>query len=300
MYKKEYYDKNKGRILEQHKIYRQNHPNYIKIYWQKNKERLRRQNNEYRTKNKAKIKLIKKIYYEKNKERIKLKEVKAYYKNILKIKSKKKEYYLKNKVKLKKLHKRFYLNHPDWKKQNYHHNKNKILSKRKIDRKIYPEKWKKWELNYKNRKKFVDSLRHNLYKEIENKRRAQLGLPFIGEKYKKEYEMKLYLDKLLKHQEYKNNGRYEWLNGMELDRYYPKLKLAFEYNGEQHFHQVAFFKINVEEIKKRDKLKRELCKKNGVMLIEIFYLEKINEQLILSKLKNLNLPIQQENLIKRN
>ena len=76
-------------------------------------------------------------------------------------------------------------------------------------------------------------------------------------------------DKILK-----DNGRYSWLRGMELDRYYPRLRLAFEYQGEQHFEDKKFFKI-----------KREICNNRSIILVEISYREKLSEQLILAKLK---------------
>jgi hypothetical protein len=223
-----------------------------------------------------------------------------YYNNLEKIKIKRKEYRLKNKELFKKLSKSFHKRNPGYSKINYHRNKLKILAKRKIDKQLNPEKWKKWESNYKNRKKLVDAIRYQKYRELENQRRRELGLPLIGENYKSEKEMKLYLNKILPNQGYKDNGRYEWLNGMELDRYYPKLKLAFEYHGEQHFHDREFFKVNLEEIKKRDKLKRELCRDQGVILIEISYLEKISEVLLLNKLGDFNIQTIQDKLIKRN
>ncbi|HLC57929.1 MAG TPA: hypothetical protein VJH95_05120 [Candidatus Nanoarchaeia archaeon] len=87
-------------------------------------------------------------------------------------------------------------------------------------------------------------------------------------------------DKILK-----DNGRYSWLRGMELDRYYPRLRLAFEYQGEQHFEDKKFFKIDLKEIQKRDEIKREICNNRSIILVEISYREKLSEQLILAKLK---------------
>ncbi len=304
MYNREAYKRNykkyKEKILNWHKRYRRNHPNYMKQYWQNNKKRLKEKNAVYRTKNKFKIKLEKKEYYKKNKESILLKVKEWYSKNKYNVRTKKREYYLKNKDKMSLKNKQFLKNNPNWIKENYHKNKKKILDLRKIDKRIHPEKWKRWELNYKSRRRFLDSLKYQRYKELENQRRAKLGLPLVGEKYKTEHEMKLYLDRLFGNKEHKDNGRYKWLNGMELDRYYPKLSLAFEYHGEQHFRNVKFFKINLEKIQKRDKLKRELCRKNGIILIEIPYFEKISEQLILSKLYGLNLQTKQNLLLKRN
>lgn len=93
-----------------------------------------------------------------------------------------------------------------------------------------------------------------------------------------------------------------WLIGgsgrkMELDGYSEKLSLAFEYQGEQHFKYIAHFHRERNTLKKRlsdDKLKRRLCKKNGVMLLEIPYtidLAKISNYLFIAlkklKIKNL-------------
>jgi len=60
---------------------------------------------------------------------------------------------------------------------------------------------------------------------------------------------------------------------MELDGYCRKLGLAFEYQGRQHYVDVDAFrkKSNLEERKKYDRLKRDLCVCNNVKLIVIPY-----------------------------
>ena len=62
---------------------------------------------------------------------------------------------------------------------------------------------------------------------------------------------------------------------LELDCYCEQLKLAFEYNGMQHYHYTKFFHNN--DINKfyyqqeKDKLKKKLCEENSVYLIIIPY-----------------------------
>lgn len=60
---------------------------------------------------------------------------------------------------------------------------------------------------------------------------------------------------------------------MELDGYCEELRLAFEYQGEQHYekHQHFHKKISFEQRKEDDERKRKLCKENGIILIEIPY-----------------------------
>lgn len=59
---------------------------------------------------------------------------------------------------------------------------------------------------------------------------------------------------------------------LELDGYNEELRLAFEYQGEQHVRFIPFFhRSEAAWIKQqeRDKKKRELCKQNGTRLIEV-------------------------------
>jgi hypothetical protein len=63
---------------------------------------------------------------------------------------------------------------------------------------------------------------------------------------------------------------------MELNGYCPRLKMAFEYNGKQHyeycpnhFHKDGLIVFVHQRI--RDIAKRNLCKANGVKLIVIPY-----------------------------
>lgn len=58
------------------------------------------------------------------------------------------------------------------------------------------------------------------------------------------------------------------------DAYFPTLKLAIEYNGEQHYSSKKFFSApNPEECfrkqQERDEHKRDFCKRSGIQLLEI-------------------------------
>jgi len=57
---------------------------------------------------------------------------------------------------------------------------------------------------------------------------------------------------------------------MELDIYLPSLSLAFEYQGQQHFHTNSFFGDVTPKIVK-DKEKMQKCKKLGITLVEVPY-----------------------------
>lgn len=84
---------------------------------------------------------------------------------------------------------------------------------------------------------------------------------------------------------------------LELDGYNEELKIAFEYNGEQHY-KICRFNKNIDELNNRkyiDKIKYDLCKKQNVLLIEIPYNIKFEnmEYYIINKIKqfNINVPI---------
>lgn len=74
-------------------------------------------------------------------------------------------------------------------------------------------------------------------------------------------------------------ARPPWLLGkrgkpLELDGYCETLKLAFEYQGAQHFAKVKQFRMDgrrLAALRSRDKLKRAACREHGITLIEIPY-----------------------------
>lgn len=68
------------------------------------------------------------------------------------------------------------------------------------------------------------------------------------------------------------NSRPKWLNKLELDGYNEELSLAFEYQGEQHYEDVKYFRtISFEKRLENDTNKRLLCQEQNVFLIVIPY-----------------------------
>lgn len=69
--------------------------------------------------------------------------------------------------------------------------------------------------------------------------------------------------------------RPKWLRNsrgfqMELDGYNEELKLAFEYQGVQHYKQ-SHWGTNLKQRQADDRYKRELCEEMGVLLVELTY-----------------------------
>ena len=75
-------------------------------------------------------------------------------------------------------------------------------------------------------------------------------------------------------------SRPDWIKAnsdrsLELDGYCESLGIAFEHQGLQHYQKVEIFRTPLEKQKSYDDIKRNLCKKNNVVLIEVpalFYL----------------------------
>lgn len=92
--------------------------------------------------------------------------------------------------------------------------------------------------------------------------------PSVGERICREYFEMIFSRKF-------PSQKPRWLlnssgNKMELDGYCPNLKLAFEYQGRQHYEPNAFSMRETFVSRNRDDtLKEKLCKQNGVTLIII-------------------------------
>lgn len=76
----------------------------------------------------------------------------------------------------------------------------------------------------------------------------------------------LYPDTLYQH-------RPAWLGRQSLDLYIPSLRTAIEYQGIQHYSPVSFFggEEALEQRRSLDERKKQLCRENGVRLIEWSY-----------------------------
>ena len=138
-------------------------------------------------------------------------------------------------------------------------------------------------------------------RDKENQRRIKLGLPLIGNNFRKEQELLFYIKNLFPNKRIVYHDRAILGNGWELDIFIPELNLAFEYYGRQHFNfnGTRYWK-NYEEFeaqKLRDRLKRVLCKINQITLIEVYHYEKLDEQLVLKKLFEKNISPNQLKLL---
>jgi DNA-directed RNA polymerase subunit M/transcription elongation factor TFIIS len=74
---------------------------------------------------------------------------------------------------------------------------------------------------------------------------------------------------------------------LELDGYCEKLKIAFEYDGKQHYEAIDFWggEVGLKKTQERDKIKDELCKNNDIYLIRVPYFVENKEDYIEKNLK---------------
>ena len=67
---------------------------------------------------------------------------------------------------------------------------------------------------------------------------------------------------------FEKQKKFEWLGRQSLDFYLPEYNVAIECQGIQHFtDKTRFSHDTFKERIKRDKIKKELCDKNGINLI---------------------------------
>jgi len=87
----------------------------------------------------------------------------------------------------------------------------------------------------------------------------------------------------------------KWLRGQHLDVYVPSYKLGFEYQGEQHYGPVAYFKgeEGYKRTRERDIRKKEACRQAGVVLIEWKYDEPIFKDQLIERLTQVGIELPQ-------
>lgn len=87
-----------------------------------------------------------------------------------------------------------------------------------------------------------------------------------------------------------------WLEGQSLDMYIPELSMGIEYQGLQHYEAVDVFGgvEGLQNAKRRDEIKREKCKENGVKLVEWNYKTGITDINFIEILNDLHIEVPQK------
>ena len=123
-----------------------------------------------------------------------------------------------------------------------------------------------------------------ILREAENLLRERHGLPRIGEGWVSEVQ----LYKLLKgyFPDAELHASPTWLRPQHLDVFVASARLAFEYQGQQHFGPVDFFggEDAFHETVRRDKRKARMCKANKIALVTWRFEDQISEEVLFRKL----------------
>lgn len=110
-----------------------------------------------------------------------------------------------------------------------------------------------------------------LAREFENAERESRNLPKIGEGWIAETELYYKVKEEFPDMEVIHHGSPSWLGSQHLDIYMPDIQVGIEYQGIQHRRPVDYFGGD-EAFKtqtQRDRRKRTLCEKNGLLLVEV-------------------------------
>ncbi len=128
--------------------------------------------------------------------------------------------------------------------------------------------------------------RREVANAIQNLLRAELGVRPVGDAWLSETELYRIVAGLFEGEQVLRHHRPEWLEGLELDLYLPARRLAFEYQGEQHFTPIKAWggEEALVQLQARDARKADICRRAGVELITIAYHEPLSEDHILQRL----------------
>ena len=111
----------------------------------------------------------------------------------------------------------------------------------------------------------------DLKRIAENKARAALGLPGIGEGWLAETQLFRTIEQAFPETPVVQHGRPGWLAPQHFDVWMPHWLVALEYQGLQHFEPVEFFggRSGYDRTVQRDRLKAEKASSHGVSLIYV-------------------------------
>lgn len=259
---------------------------YDKNYYIKNREKILQKSKKYLSSNKEKIKIYNKSYRDKNKDNIKDKKIIYQEKNKDKILKAKKKYYRKNKDSLSKK-----------KKEHYYENKDLYRVRNKIYRTENKDKIDLYSKEYQLKNK--DKIREQRKKFRENNKEKtayKRSLPYVKEKrnenrrkrYKEDFQYKITLllrcrlSKLLKTQNTKKRNKTLDLIGCSINEFCKHIENQFDENMSwdnhgSYWHLDHIYPLSKADLTKESEIKRVMHYSNFQPLEAIENIKKGNK-----------------------
>jgi hypothetical protein len=130
-----------------------------------------------------------------------------------------------------------------------------------------------WQIREEIRRIFTPDDHRDFRADMEVLYRKRLGLPAKGEGWVSETYLARCVEEVLPHHKLIREARLEWLGHQRLDIFIPDLKLAIEYQGEQHYLPLDHWggDQGLKDRQAMDQAKRVACRKAGITLIEWSY-----------------------------
>ena len=118
-----------------------------------------------------------------------------------------------------------------------------------------------------------------LTKRIEDIVRQEFGFRKVGEGWISETILYNIVSRIFPNEYIIRHYRPEWLDGLELDIYLPSQRIAFEYQGQQHYHPIRIWggEAGLVQLQARDRRKMERCEELGIKLIQVKYTVPLTE-----------------------
>lgn len=137
-------------------------------------------------------------------------------------------------------------------------------------------------------KQYEKANRH-LQNAIENCVRKEFGFKEIGSAWIGETMLYEIVKSIFPHSVIKRHYRPTWLDKLELDIFLEKEKIAFEYQGVQHFKAVEHWggQQQLKRQQEHDHRKKKLCREQNIKLVCINYDEPLNASYVKSKLQSM-------------
>ncbi|MBD0403536.1 hypothetical protein [Flammeovirga sp. EKP202] len=136
-------------------------------------------------------------------------------------------------------------------------------------------------------RKELSRLERSIINTITNEVRTEFGFRKIGEGWISESIMHQIICKIFPNDVIHFHFRPDWLQKLEIDVFNETKKIAFEYQGQQHYKPIKLWggEKALKKQKERDKLKKQLLKKLNIRLIEVRYDEPLTDHFLREKIE---------------